>query len=71
MPLPLLRALLKLGDAAGWLGHVTSARTTSLTQLGYDTLVDGAGFAAASGVAPKSFSETLRAWPSTLQSVGA
>ena len=32
MPLPLLRALLKLGDVAGWLGHVSSARTTSLLQ---------------------------------------
>ena len=61
VPLPLLRGLLKLGDAAGWLGHVSSARTTSLVQLRYDTLVDGAAFAQASGIAPKSFSETLRA----------
>jgi uncharacterized protein YbjT (DUF2867 family) len=67
VPLPLLRLLLRLGDAAGWLGHVTSARTTSLTQLRYDTLVDGGAFAAASGVMPKSFSETLRAAPATLQ----
>ena len=67
VPLPLLRVLLKLGDVAGWLGHVSSARTTSLVQLRYDTLVDGAAFAQASGIAPKSFSETLRASPATLQ----
>ncbi len=67
VPLPLLRLLLKLGDAAGWLGHVSSARTTSLVQLRYDTLVDGAAFAQASGVAPKGFSETLHTSPATLQ----
>jgi uncharacterized protein YbjT (DUF2867 family) len=67
VPLPLLRGLLKLGDAAGWLGHVSSARTTSLVQLRYDTPVDGAAFAEASGVAPKGFSETLSATPATLQ----
>ena len=67
LPLPLLRVLLKLGDVAGWLGHVSSARTTSLVQLRYDTLVDGAAFAQASGVAPKGFSETLRASSATLQ----
>ncbi|MEZ0280664.1 DoxX-like family protein [Methyloceanibacter sp.] len=33
----------------------------------YDTLVDGAEFARARGVKPKSFTETLRAWPATLQ----
>jgi hypothetical protein len=67
VPLSLLRVLLKLGDVAGWLGHVSSARTTSLVQLRYDTLVDGAAFAQASGIPPKSFSETLRASPATLQ----
>jgi uncharacterized protein YbjT (DUF2867 family) len=66
VPLPLLRVLLRLGDIAGWLGHATPARTTSLTQLGYDTLVDGAGFAESSGVALKSFTDTLQAWPATL-----
>jgi uncharacterized protein YbjT (DUF2867 family) len=67
VPLPLLRFLLRFGDAAGWLGHVSSARTTSLTQMRYDTLVDGAGFGRACGAPLKSFSETLRAWPATLQ----
>ena len=67
VPLPLLRALLRLGDIAGWLGHVSSARTTSLVQLRYDTLVDDAAFAQAGSIAPKSFSETLRASPATLQ----
>jgi uncharacterized protein YbjT (DUF2867 family) len=67
VPLPLLRGLLKLGDAAGWLGHVSSARATSLVQLRYDTPVDGAAFAEASGIAPKGFSETLSATPATLQ----
>ena len=42
-------------------------RTTSLVQLRYDTPVDGAAFAEASGVAPKGFSETLSATPATLQ----
>jgi hypothetical protein len=67
MKLPLLRALLKLGDLTGWLGHAQAARTTSLTQMRYDALVDAAEFARASGVRPKSFTETLRAWPATLQ----
>jgi uncharacterized protein YbjT (DUF2867 family) len=67
VPLPLLRILLKFGDFAGWLGHAQAARTTSLTQMRYDTLVDGAEFARASGVPIKSFTETLRAWPATLQ----
>ena len=44
-----------------------SARTTSLLQLRYDSLVDGAAFAQASGVAPKGFNEMLRALPATLQ----
>ncbi len=67
VPLPILRLLLRLGDAAGYIGHVTSARSTSLAQLRYDTLVDGSGFAAASGGRIKGFSETLAAWPATLQ----
>jgi hypothetical protein len=67
IPLPLLRVLLRAGDAAGWLGHTQAARTTSLTQMRYDTLVDDAEFARATGVPPKSFTETLRAWPATLQ----
>ena len=50
-----------------WLGYASSARTTSLVQLRYDTLVDGAAFAQAGSIAPKSFSETLRASPATLQ----
>jgi uncharacterized protein YbjT (DUF2867 family) len=67
LPLPLLRCLLRLGDAAGYLGYVTSARSTSLAQLRYDTLVDGNEFAGASGVKLKGFKETLAAWPATLQ----
>lgn len=67
LPLPVLRLLLRAGDLAGWLGHGQAARTTSLTQLRYDTLVDGAPFARASGIEPKSFTETLRASPATLQ----
>ena len=65
--MPLLRILLAFGDVAGWLGHAQAARTTSLTQMGYDTLVDGAEFARTSGVPSKSFTETLRALPATLQ----
>lgn len=67
VPLPLLRLLLRFGDVAGWLGHASSARTTSLTQMRYDTLVDGAEFARVCGAPLKSFRETLRAWPATLQ----
>ncbi len=66
LPLPLLRLLLCLGDAAGTIGYVTSARMTSLEQLRYDTLVDGTEFAAACGRV-KGFKETLAAWPATLQ----
>lgn len=67
VPLPLLRLLLGLGDIAGWLGHASSARTTSLVQLRYDTLVDGSDFAQSCGVPLKSFTETLQAAPATLQ----
>jgi uncharacterized protein YbjT (DUF2867 family) len=68
VPLPLLRLLLRFGDVAGWLGHASSARTTSLAQMRYDTLVDGTEFALACGAAPlRGFRETLRAWPATLQ----
>lgn len=67
VPLSLLRLLLRFGDVAGWLGHASSARTTSLAQMRYDTLVDGTEFARACGAPLKSFRETLRAWPATLQ----
>ena len=67
IPLPLLRMGLAFGDVAGWLGHAQAARTTSLTQMRHDTLVDGDEFARASGVPIKSFTETLQAWPATLQ----
>lgn len=67
VPLPVLRLLLRLGDVAGYVGYVTSARSTSLAQLRYDTLVDGAEFAAAAGGDVKGFTETLAAWPATLQ----
>jgi uncharacterized protein YbjT (DUF2867 family) len=66
LPLPLLRLLLRLGDVAGYIGHITSARSTSLEQLRYDTLVDGTEFAAVCGRV-KGFNETLAAWPATLQ----
>ena len=67
VPLPLLRLLLRLGDVAGFLGHDTAARSTSLAQMRYDTLVDGSGFARWCGAPPKGFSATLAAWPATLQ----
>ena len=67
LPLPLLRVLLRAGDLAGWLGHAQAARTTSLTQMRHDTLVDTEEFARATAVPLKSFTETLRAWPATLQ----
>jgi len=66
LPLPLLRLLLRLGDVAGYIGYVTSARSTSLEQLRYDTVVDGTEFAAACGRV-KGFKETLSTWPATLQ----
>ena len=66
VPLPLLRLLLRLGDLAGFVGYVTSARSTSLVQLSYDTLVDGTEFAVVCGKV-KGFKETLAAWPATLQ----
>jgi uncharacterized protein YbjT (DUF2867 family) len=66
VPLPLLRLLLRFGDLAGYVGYVTSAKSTSLAQLRYDTLVDGREFAAAAGGSLKGFKETLAAWPATL-----
>jgi len=67
VPLPLLRFLLRLGDVAGWIGHASPARTTSLVQMRYDTLVDGARFACECSGGVKGFRETLQASPATLQ----
>jgi uncharacterized protein YbjT (DUF2867 family) len=67
LPISLLRLLLRLGDLAGYAGYVTSARSTSLAQLRYDTLVDGSDFAAVAGRRIKGFKEALAAWPATLQ----
>ncbi len=67
VPLKLLRVLLWFGDVAGWLGHGSAARSTSLAQMRYDTLVDGAEFARACDVPLKSFRETLQASPATVQ----
>ncbi|MGH6734558.1 MAG: SDR family oxidoreductase [Methyloceanibacter sp.] len=66
VPLPLLRLLLRLGDAAGWLGHASAARTTSLTQMRYDRLMDGTAFARVAG-GVKSLADTLQVSPATLQ----
>jgi len=66
IPLPLLRLVLRFGDAAGFIGYVTSMRSTSLAQLGHDAIVDGAQFAQAGRTPLKSFSETLEASPATL-----
>jgi uncharacterized protein YbjT (DUF2867 family) len=67
LPISLLRLLRRLGDLAGYAGYVTSARSTSLAQLRYDTLVDGSDFAAVAGGRIKGFKEALAAWPATLQ----
>jgi len=66
MPVPVLRVLLRLGDLAGWIGHGTAARTTSLTQMRYDRLVDGSAFASLAEPV-KSLDETLQDAPATLQ----
>lgn len=66
VPLPLLRVLLRLGDIAGWIGHASAARTTSLTQMRYDRLVDGEPFARVAGHV-KRLTETLQSTPATLQ----
>ncbi len=67
VPLPLMRLLLRLGDLAGLFGYPTSLRTTSLAQMGHDRLVDGTAFAKACPAPLKSFQDTLRASPATLQ----
>jgi uncharacterized protein YbjT (DUF2867 family) len=61
LPISLLRLLRRLGDLAGYAGYVTSARSTSLAQLRYDTLVDGSDFAAVAGGRIKGFKEALAA----------
>jgi hypothetical protein len=66
IPLPLVRLVLRLGDAAGFIGYVTPMRSTSLAQLGHDAIVDGSEFAQAGRTPLKSFSETLKASPATL-----
>jgi len=66
VPLPLLRVLLRFGDVAGWMGHASAARTTSLTQMRHDQVVDGKPFAR---LAPpvKALDETLHTTPATMQ----
>ena len=66
IPVPVLRVLLQLGDLVGWIGHATAARTTSLTQMRYDRLVDGEAFARLAAPV-KSLDETLQIAPATLQ----
>jgi len=66
VPLPLLRVLLSFGDVAGWIGHASAARTTSLTQMRHDRIVDGERFAQVAGPV-KTFAETLQSSPATMQ----
>lgn len=66
VPLPLLRILLRFGDVAGWIGHASAARTTSLTQMRHDRIVDGERFAQIAGPV-KTFAETLQSSPATMQ----
>ncbi|MGK2923572.1 MAG: NAD(P)H-binding protein [Methyloceanibacter sp.] len=66
VPLPLLRILLRFGDVAGWIGHASAVRTTSLTQMLYDRIVDGERFARIAGPV-KTFAETLQSTPATMQ----
>ena len=66
VPLRLLRILLRFGDVAGWIGHASAARTTSLTQMRHDRIVDGERFARIAGPV-KTFAETLRSTPATMQ----
>jgi uncharacterized protein YbjT (DUF2867 family) len=65
VPLPVLRVLLVFGDVAGWIGHASAARTTSLTQMRVDRLVDGEAFARLTET--RSLDETLGEGPATLQ----
>lgn len=66
VPLPVLRLLLRFGDAAGWIGHASAARTTSLTQMLYDRIVDAEPFTRIAGPV-KTFAETLQTAPATMQ----
>lgn len=66
VPLPLLRLLLRFGDGAGWIGHASAARTTSLTQMLYDRIVDAEPFTRIAGPV-KTFAETLQTAPATMQ----
>ena len=67
VPIPLMRALLRLGDGAGLLGYPSALRSTSLAQMRHDRLVDAEAFATACGQPLKSFRQTLSATPATLQ----
>lgn len=63
----LLKPLLLCGDLAGWLGHPSALRSTSLAQMDYDRLHDPGPFAKASGREPAALAEALAAHPATLQ----
>lgn len=54
VPEALVAPMLALGDAAGWLGHGSALRTTSLRQMRFDSLADPLPFAAATRIEPRT-----------------
>ncbi|WP_205032179.1 SDR family oxidoreductase [Hwanghaeella grinnelliae] len=67
VPPAIARLLAKCADAAAWLGWRSALRTTSLQVLAGGITADSGDWVAATGIAPRSLTETLIDLPSTLQ----
>lgn len=67
VPAWLLRPVLLAGDLAGWLGHPSAMRTTSLRQMRYDRLHDPVPFAKAAEIKLTPLKAALAETPAALQ----
>jgi uncharacterized protein YbjT (DUF2867 family) len=67
VPTTAAKGLAKIADFAAWLGWRSALRTTSLAVLAGGITADAGQWKTATGMAPRSLSETLSDLPSTLQ----
>ncbi|ODT85421.1 SDR family oxidoreductase [Phenylobacterium sp. SCN 70-31] len=64
---PLLPALFRLGDLAGWLGWRPPVRTTALRELGVGSTAQIEAWTAATGIRPTPLADALESEPASVQ----
>lgn len=67
LPVPLVKAAARVGDALGWLGWRPPLRSTAITELAAGVTGSAAPWRAATDRCPLSFEETLARMPATIQ----